>query len=144
MRSIWPFFGSSWPFICILCPNLVQFFKESFHDYKWLLLPGIHSKKRKKAKKGYFMQECGGSSLKTTKNDNHGYQIGLGKFRIIAKKVSLSLRQFFPSVHECLKITQKVSFYNIYFREQNQINLNFRTKDYSTSSKFGKLAKQTE
>ena len=32
------------------------------------------------------MQECGGSSLKTTKNDNHGYQIGLGKFRIIAKK----------------------------------------------------------
>ena len=65
------------------------------------------------------MQECGGSSLKTTKNDNHGYQIGLGKFRIIAKKVSLSLRQFFPSVHECLKITQKVSFYNIYFRTKS-------------------------
>ena len=37
------------------------------------------------------MQECGGSSLKTTKNDNHGYQIGLGKFRIIAKKKSLCL-----------------------------------------------------
>ena len=55
------------------------------------------------------MQECGGSSLKTTKNDNHGYQIGLGKFRIIAKKVSLSLRQFFPSYHKCWKTNRKVS-----------------------------------
>ena len=112
----------------------MQFFKESFHDYKWLLLPGIHSKKRKK---GYFMQECGGSSLKTTKNDNHGYQIGLGKFRIIAKKVSLSLRQFFLLVQECLKITEKVSFTTFIF-EQNQINLNYSTSSKSNLWKISK------
>ena len=64
----------------------------------------------KKGKKGYFMQECGGSSLKTAKNDNHGYQIGLGKFRIMAKKEWLAVwrRALFPSVvKSCCKIMPK-------------------------------------
>ena len=75
----------------------------------------------KKGKKGYFMQECGGSSLKTAKNDNHGYQIGLGKFRIMAKKEWLAVwrRALFPSVvmyyyFECCKIMSKCLIFLYY------------------------------
>ena len=69
----------------------------------------------KKGKKGYFMQECGGSSLKTAKNDNHGYQIGLGKFRIMAKKKSgwrSGVALFFHQLsNHVVKSCQNVSYF---------------------------------
>ena len=53
-------------------------------------------RERKDSRIFYARMRRGGlKGLKIAKNDNHGYQIGLGKFRIMAKKYSLLLKFYF-------------------------------------------------